>query len=185
MLKIQEKSKPETAIWLTKEDVVFSNDGKSDLLFETAMDALCKAKLQLNGDKVYLADLSFNFPITLNQHHVAAGSKVALKHGDCFTLGNTAFEIIDPKCLVASFSHDDKQKQLSTKAKAPELDGHKSETCNNTEKRWVTKPTSVGNRSNDSLDIILAEHRRKKKLLNNIFAAVALAAVIALIYWLS
>lgn len=186
MLKVQEKSKPETAIWLTQEEVYFSNDGKSDLFFATDNNELCRAKVQLNGEKVYLADLSFNYPIIHNQKTVAAGSKIALQHGDCFVLGSTAFEIIDPKHLVSGFAKPANNDSSSNKTAKPQQSQDGGERVYNTvEKKWITKPTSIGNRENDSLDVILAEHRRKRKLLNMSFVAIGLATLAALIYLLT
>lgn len=103
MFKIQEKSKPETAIWLVKENTIISNDGSGDLAFTNNKAESCKVKIQVDGDKVYLADLTFNTPIFLNDQRIPAGSKRTLKHNDNFRLGDVTFEIINPKMVVSPF----------------------------------------------------------------------------------
>lgn len=184
MLKVQERAKPETATWLTQEEIFFANNGQHDLQFHTNTKELCKAKVQLVDEKVYLADLSFNYPITLNEKAIAPGSKISIQHGDRFTLGNTTFEIIDTKLLLSGFSDENKASHTSppplTKAES-----NKDAQTHYTEKQWITKPTSIGNRPDDSLDRILAEHQKKRRLLNTSFALIGLLVITLLIYWLT
>lgn len=287
MFKIQEKSKPETAIWLVKENTIISNDGSGDLAFTNNKAESCKVKIQVDGDKVYLADLTFNTPIFLNDQRIPAGSKRTLKHNDNFRLGDVTFEIINPKMVVSPFL--EKEANTSTwrlKAVGNWLDGQtftlgsktvigrdnscdivipgshlsrrhaefmlagqtlllrdlesangsyvngkkikeanlkdgdmikldvlsfqliapssKGQVANtnanpspeqeeddtqtswehaNNQRNWVTKPTSIGNRTDDSLDIILAEHQRHKRILLGVFSSIAAIAAIAAIYF--
>lgn len=179
MLKVQEKSKPETAIWLSKQETFFSNTGDADLFFATADEEICKAKIQTINNNIYLADLSFNYPITLNQQIVAPGSKVKLQHGDSFSLGLTRFELIDPKQVLSGFAATEETSKVFFK---PDQDNTDHKVL---ERQWVTKPTSIGNRANDSLDVILAEHRRKKRQLSIAFTLTGLVLTAGLIYFLA
>lgn len=100
MFKIQEKDKPETATWLREEAVIISNDGNGDLHFDSTTPDTAKIKIQLDNDRPYLADMTFNQPIFLNDQAIPPGSKRALKHGDKIQIANTFFEISDPKSVV-------------------------------------------------------------------------------------
>lgn len=297
MFKIQEKGKPETAIWLVKENTVISNDGNGDLYFETARKEVSKVKIQVDGEKIYLADLSFNEPIYLNNEIIPAGSKRPLKHADSIQLGEVVFEIINPKMAVGNLDGGKTANQLQAerqwrlKAVGNWLDGqvfplknrtvigrdnscditipgsHLSrrhaeflvaghtlllkdldsangsfvngktvkdatlkdgdivkldilsfrvmapvETANPLRKpevptsgttqnsapinnaqtvlgqqelanrNWVTKPTSIGNRENDSLDLILAKHQRNKRILHSIFGVIVVTIALVIAY---
>lgn len=298
MFKIQEKGKPETAIWLVKENTIISNDGTGDLYFETASADVSKIKIQIDNDRIYLADLTFNLSIFLNGEMIPAGSKRALKHADQFRLGDVIFEVINPKLAVANLDGNKTANQLQAerqwrlKAVGNWLDGQifplktrtvigRDKSCDITipgshlsrrhaefmvaghslllrdmdsangsfvngkqikeaslkdgdivkldilsfrvmapaeqaatgdkrrpatngditiptvepvsasaaamteiggNRNWVTKPTSIGNRENDSLDLILAKHQRNKRIIHSVFGVLISAAVLILAY---
>lgn len=290
MFKIQEKGKPETAIWLIKENTVISNDGKGDLYFDATAADTARIKIQVDDERIYLVDLTFNQPILLNDQPIPAGSKRSLNHGDQIQVGRSLFEIINPKKVVASLDAGNKEKdpaiasQWRLKAVGNWLDGQlfvlknrtvigRDKTCDitipgshlsrrhaefiainggllmrdlqsangsyvngqrceetrlkdgdvikldilsfkvlapeekhlsadkrrtviadaiklpeddtpaNVSKNWVTKPTSIGNRENDMLDVILAQHQRSKRIMYGVFAAVVVVSV-ATLAWL-
>lgn len=294
MFKIQEKGKPETAIWLVKENTIISNDNNGDLAFETDNSDACKVKIQLDGERIYLADLTFNFTIVLNDEKIPAGSKRALKHADQLRLGNTLFEVINPKHAVSGFDNNGSknanqlqaERQWRLKAVGNWLDGQvfplknrtiigRDKSCDITipgshlsrrhaefmvaghslllrdlesangsfvngkqikeatlkdgdivkldvlsfkiiapaeqapvdkrktvisdivqpdsaditatssdisSRNWVTKPTSIGNRENDLLDLILARHQRNKRIIHTIFGGLFTLAFLFLLY---
>lgn len=280
MYKIQEKGKPETAIWLIKEDTILSNDGEGDFHFDATTPDPARVKIQMEEDKLYLADLTFNQPLFINHEPIPSGSKRAIKHGDSFQIANTEFEVINSKqavsklnsdsnantkkstqwklkatdnwlagqefkiegkvvlgrdnscditipgshlsrrhvelvdtggslamkdlnsangCFVngvrtpeAHLKHNDEVRfdMLTFKVVGPSDDGKPSDLKrtiqmealvdpdkdenSNGEKSFVSKPTSIGNRENDSLDIILAQHNRNKRMVNIIFGVIFL-----------
>lgn len=290
MFKIQEKAKPETAVWLVKKDTVISNDGSGDLSFTTNKPEVSKIKIQVEDNHIYLVDLTFNFPIYVNEKMVPAGSKLSLKHADSFRLGDVTYEVINPKLVAASYS--EKGAYVYTKAEEPKwslqavgnwLDGQvftlgnrtvigRDNSCDitipgshlsrrhaeflvaghslfirdlgsangsfvngkriqetslkngdlikldllsfriiapsaaaatkhtytngtlnppsngqtitetNNQRNWVTKPTSIGNRTDDSIDLILARHQRSKRILLTVFGSFVAIAAISLLY---
>jgi pSer/pThr/pTyr-binding forkhead associated (FHA) protein len=100
VFKIQEKDKPETATWLREEAVIIANDGTGDLHFDATTPDSAKVKILMDNEKPYLADMTFNQPIFLNDQPIPPGSKRALKHGDKIQIANSHFEISDPKSVV-------------------------------------------------------------------------------------
>src|SRR5690554_1743866 len=287
MFKIQEKAKPETAVWLVKKDTIISNDGSGDLSFTTNKADVIKIKIQVEDEHIYLVDLTFNFPIFINEKMVPAGSKLSLKHADRFRLGDVTYEVINPKLVAASYS----DKSTSTKTEEPQwsiqavgnwLDGQvftlgnrtvigRDNSCDitipgshlsrrhaeflvaghslflrdlgsangsfvngkrieetslkngdlvkldvlsfrilapshaatkpstnrdaitpppqgaaitetNGQRNWVTKPTSIGNRTDDSIDLILAKHQRSKRILLTVFGSFVAIAAFTLLY---
>ncbi len=287
MFKIQEKAKPETAVWLVKKDTIISNDGSGDLSFTTNKADVSKIKIQVEDEHIYLVDLTFNFPIFINEKMVPAGSKLSLKHADRFRLGDVTYEVINPKLVAASYS----DKSTSTKTEEPQwsiqavgnwLDGQvftlgnrtvigRDNSCDitipgshlsrrhaeflvaghslflrdlgsangsfvngkridetslkngdlvkldvlsfrilapshaaakpstnrdaitpppqgaaitetNGQRNWVTKPTSIGNRTDDSIDLILAKHQRSKRILLTVFGSFVAIAAFTLLY---
>lgn len=287
MFKIQEKAKPETAVWLVKKDTLISNDGSGDLSFTTNKPEVSKIKIQIEDNHIYLVDLTFNFPIFLNEKMVPAGSKLSLKHADQFRLGDITYEIINPKLVAASYSEKstyvkNEEPQWNLQAVGNWLDGQtftlgnrtvigRDNTCDitipgthlsrrhaeflvaghslflrdldsangsfvngkriqetqlkngdvikldvlsfriiapantsatrtairdainpssnghtitetNSQRNWVTKPTSIGNRTDDSIDLILAKHQRSKRILLSVFGSILAITAISLIY---
>lgn len=286
MFKIQEKDRPETAIWLIKENTIISNDGEGDLYFDATSEETARVKVQVDDERIYLADLTFNQPIFLNDQLIPAGSKRSLKHGDQIQIGRSLFEIINPKKVVASLQTDKKADDPANaqfwrlKAVGNWLDGqmfvlkHKTvigrdKSCDITipgshlsrrhaefialnggllmrdlgsangsfingnrctegklkdgdvikldilsfkviapdekllpadkrrtvvadaislpleqeeayqQKNWVTKPTSIGNRENDMLDVILAKHQRNKRIIYSVFTSLVVLSFLA------
>ena len=290
MYKIQEVGRPETAIWLTSEETVISNDGIGDLHFDSTSPDTAKFVIQNSEDKLYLADMTFNQPLFINESSVPAGSKRQLKHGDHIQIGNSSFEIISPqvsveninsnaaekntnnntwklqasgnwldgqifkingkvvigrdascditipgshlsrrhvefiatkdkllmrdldssngcfvngkRCKVATLSESDKlvldvlpfkiiapletntpvderRTVMMNAIKLPESDTLSA--TDSGEKSWKTKPTSIGNRENDSLDIILAEHQRNKKIIYTVFGSIVIVLCLAVL----
>lgn len=100
MYKIQEKGKPEAAIWLRENPIIISNDGNGDLLFDATSPDSSKIKIHFENERPYLADMTFNQPIFINGQAIPPGSKRALKHADIIQIGNSTFEISDPKSVV-------------------------------------------------------------------------------------
>ncbi len=95
--RIQEKGKPETAVWLEKTDIIIANDNSGDLQFISTTSDEARVKIQPDGERVYLADMTFNQPLFINDQPVPPGSKLPIKHGDQIQIGNSLFEIINPK----------------------------------------------------------------------------------------
>lgn len=287
MFKIQEKAKPETAVWLVKKDTIISNDGSGDLSFTTNKPDVSKIKIQVEDKHIYLVDLTFNFPIYLNDKLLPAGSKLSLKHADNFRLGDVTYEIINPKLVAASYSEKNsaanEPPQWSIQAVGNWLDGQVFPLANRTsigrdnscditipgshlsrrhaeflvagqslflrdlnsangsfvngkrisesplkagdlikldvltfrilapsniaaksplereainlssdgtitethkqQRNWVTKPTSIGNRTDDSIDLLLAQHQRSKRILLSVFGSFVAIAAFTLLYF--
>lgn len=101
-----------------------------------------------------------------------------LKDGDMIKLDVLSFQLIAPSS---------KGQTANTNANQPleheEDDTQTSWEHANNQRNWVTKPTSIGNRTDDSLDIILAEHQRHKRILLGVFSSIAAIAAIAAIYF--
>ena len=95
--RIQEKGKPETAVWLEESDIIIANDNSGDLQFKSTTEDLARVKVQIENSKVYLADMTFNQPIFLNDQPIPPGSKRPIQHGDQIQIANSIFEIINPK----------------------------------------------------------------------------------------
>jgi pSer/pThr/pTyr-binding forkhead associated (FHA) protein len=100
VFKIQEKGKPETAAWLKDDPIIIANDGSGDLYFDATTPDSAKVKLLLDNERPYLADMTFNQPIFINDQPIPPGSKRSLKHGDQIRISNSLFEIADPKSVV-------------------------------------------------------------------------------------
>lgn len=274
MFKIQEKGKPETAVWLTGDETLMCSDGSGDIQLDTASDKVCKVKIEHNGSKLYLADLSFNETILVNGRALPVGSRLSIRHSDVLSIAGIDYEIINAKQAVAainSTAKTQKRKPWKLKATGNWLDGQvftlgnktvigRDSTCDITipgshlsrkhavfvmaannlslkdldsangtfvngerveekqlkdgdeikldtlafkviapddknlkmdmrrtmmnpaikldatagdeaggDKNWVTKPTSIGNRENDSLDVLLAKHQRQKRISYAVF----------------
>ena len=284
MFKIQETGRPETAIWLIKENTIISNDRNGDLYFDATSSDIARVKIQVDDERIYLADLTFNQPIFINDQPIPAGSKRSLKHADQIQIGKTLFEIVNPKHVVANLdsthkkSDETDKKHWKLKAVGNWLDGQvfilknktvlgRDKSCDITipgshlsrrhvefvvvgeamymkdldsangcfvnnqrcreaklqdgdniqldvlkfkvvapsklavkdsprghssapddnrlqevSKNWITKPTSIGNRENDMLDVILAKHQRTKRIIYTVFGMIAVLS--ALITWL-
>lgn len=105
MFKIQEKGKPETAVWLTSdEDLIMSSDGKGDIKLRTNVEKVCKVKIEKNNNKLYLSDVSFNETIRVNGRTLPTGSRVGINHGDQITIGLQHYELINAKQAVAAIN---------------------------------------------------------------------------------
>lgn len=100
VFKIQEKGRPETAIWLKEDPVTIANDGNGDLHFDATAPDTARVRIILENDKPYLADMTFNQPIFINDQVIPPGSRRVLKHGDQIQIGNSQFEISNPKSVV-------------------------------------------------------------------------------------
>jgi pSer/pThr/pTyr-binding forkhead associated (FHA) protein len=124
--KIQEKGKPEAAIWLREYPIIISNDGNGDLLFDATSPDSSKIKIHFENERPYLADMTFNQPIFINGQAIPPGSKRALKHADMIQIGNTTFEISDPKRAIDKLtngSSSDSDKHWRLQATGNWLDG--------------------------------------------------------------
>lgn len=99
--RIQEKGKPETAVWLEKKDIIISNDNDGDLRFKSTITEEAKVKIQTDNGRIYLADMTFNQPIFLNDQPIPPGSRRSIQHGDQIQIANSLFEIIDPKKAIS------------------------------------------------------------------------------------
>lgn len=298
MYKIQEKGRPETAVWLLNSATVISNDANADIPFYGSSTGTTRVHILSQGKELYLQDISENTPITVNKQRV--NHKVLLHDGDEITLANTSYQIIngkrqqpmfkaagvpqsvqkdpklwqlqaicgdiqgqvfklkpqtligrDPACdicipnsqlsrqhvqlivtggkvmmqdmnstngsyvnnkrcdhrildedddirlgkisfqLIAPASNlptpADEQKtivmpKVTITPQQGNLGGSVAST-NAAEKNWVTKPTSVGNREDDSIDVLLAKHLHVKKITLR-FSIVAGIALVALGYFI-
>lgn len=107
MFKIQEKGKPETAVWLREDPVIIANDGNGDLHFDATTPDAARVKVLFENEKPYLADMTFNQPIFINEQPIPPGSKRPLQHGDQIQIGNSRFEISNPKTVVNKLKQDD------------------------------------------------------------------------------
>lgn len=108
MLKVQEKGKPETAVWLDQADVIIANDDSGNLKFKSTTTDKSFVKIQIDNDRIYLADMTFNQPIFLNDQPIPPGSKRAVKHGDQIQIANSFFEILNPKNAVTKLQATEK-----------------------------------------------------------------------------
>lgn len=95
MLKLQERSKPSTGIWLVKSNTTVGNDEACDFILSSKKVANCHIELLTNNDQVTLNDRSNGKSIFVNDMPV--GHYGPLKHGDIIKLADTELEIIDPK----------------------------------------------------------------------------------------
>lgn len=111
MFKIQEKGKPETAIWLNNIETVISNDSSADI--EIQLDGLSgessTQKLHVEDDKIYFSDLSFNVRILINDKPLDKGARKQLYHGDSIAIQDNEFEIINPKQAVKNLTQPKKE----------------------------------------------------------------------------
>ncbi len=108
MLKVQEKSKPETAIWLDQADVLITNDESGNFRFKSAGDQKVAIKIHADSERIYLSDMTFNESIFLNDQLIPAGSKRTLKHGDQIQIGSSFFEIVNPRAAVNKLQSTEK-----------------------------------------------------------------------------
>ncbi|NRB40493.1 MAG: FHA domain-containing protein [Pseudomonadales bacterium] len=297
MYKIQEKGRPETAVWLINAMTIISNDDTADIPFYGSSTGTTKVHILLQDSEIYLQDVSLNTPISHNNHRV--NHRVQIHHGDVIKIGNTSYQILngqanqasmvsatsyqpiakDPKhwqlqaidgeikgrsfklgtqtvigrdadsniCIpneqlsrrhvqlivtggkvllqdlnstngtfingkrvehrildendelrvgritfklvppkLEPSNNSNEQKTMITAAVPKvqvKLANNPQANLSTTQKSWVTKPTSVGNREDDSIDIILAKHMRTKKLALSLFVA-SIAGLSGLAYWL-
>lgn len=110
MFKIQEQGKPETAIWLNKLETLLSTDGQADITLTKSymQEMVCSAKIcAVENDKLFIADLTFNQDISINEQVIAKGSRAELSHGDVITVGNNTFEIFNPSSALKRLSTQD------------------------------------------------------------------------------
>lgn len=101
MFKIQEKGKPETAVWLKEDPITIASDGSGQLLLNGIdEDILAKVKITLDNERPYLNDMTFNVTMLVNGIVIPAGTKKQLKHGDILQIGESHFEISNPTSAV-------------------------------------------------------------------------------------
>lgn len=285
MYKIQEKGRPETAVWLINDMTTISNDDNADIPYNGNSTGTTKIHILLKGNELYLQDVSENTPIFHNSQRI--NHKVQVHHGDVIKIANIDYQILngqrnqasmaaassynaiskDPKhwqlqaidgdikgrsfklgpqtvigrepdcniCIpneqlsrkhmqlivtggkvmlqdlnstngtyvntkrvdhrildeddeirvgkitfkliapaVKPSSHSSEDKTImatavpNIKVELPKTSGQK---LNTTQKSWVTKPTSVGNRAEDTIDVLLERHLHIKKITARLFIA--------------
>ena len=111
--RIQEKGKPETAVWIEDTDIVISNDGSGDLKFNSTIAEKASVKITSENDRYYMADMTFNQPIFINDQPIPAGSKRPIKHGDQLQIANSIFEIIDPKKALSQLQPTERDTKVN------------------------------------------------------------------------
>ena len=284
MYKIQEKGRPETAVWLLNAVTTISNESTADIPFYGSSTGTTKVHIIKRNSELYLQDISNNTAIFHNDHRI--NHKVQLHHGATVRIADTSYQILnqqqnqgaiittpdyqpiardakhwqlqaidgdikgrsfklgtqtiigrEPDCNICIPSDQLSRKhvqlivtggkvmlqdlnstngtlvngkkvehriidegddvrvgRITFKLIAPQLSGSSADNrtvvtasvpkvkvelakkdvtaqLNTTQKSWVTKPTSIGNRKDDSLDIILAKHLHVKKMAVRFFIA--------------
>lgn len=126
MFKIQEKGKPETAIWLSDEVTVLSNDGEGQLALDIQPESgIIKVNIIQSNDKVYLSDTTFNVDITINNILIKKGSRVKVADQDNIQIGQQTFELVSPKNRINALSSvaQAKQTHWQLRGKGSWIDG--------------------------------------------------------------
>lgn len=95
MLKLQERSKPSTGIWLVKDNTTVGSDKGCDFVPSSKKVASVHIELLSNHDQITLNDRSNGKSIFVND--IPLGHYGPLKHGDIIRLADAELEIIDPK----------------------------------------------------------------------------------------
>ncbi len=111
MLKLQERSKPSTGIWLVKPNTTVGSDKACDFIPSSKKVARVHIELLSNHDQITLNDRSNGKSIFVND--IPLGHYGPLKHGDIIRLADAELEIIDPKEELAA---DDSSSPVTTVA---------------------------------------------------------------------
>ncbi len=106
MFKIQELNKPETAIWLNKLETLLSTDGTGDIQLKKGFmqEQICSVRINSEGEKLFLTDLTFNQDITINDNKIAKGSRAELRHEDILKVGDSEYEVFNPSLAIKRLS---------------------------------------------------------------------------------
>ncbi|CAA0119595.1 Glycogen accumulation regulator GarA [BD1-7 clade bacterium] len=107
MYKIQEKGKPETAIWLVKLETTIGSESEADIAVSGLSSNLVAAKILSDNNELFVAGIAKNtngLAILLNGKTVT--HKTALQHDDTLVVGSTCFEIISPKRAMAKLTFE-------------------------------------------------------------------------------
>lgn len=95
MLKLQERSKPSTGIWLVKANTTVGSSQTCDFISTSKKVADVHIELLANHEQITLNDRSNGKSIFVND--IPLGHYGPLKHGDIIRLADMELEIIDPK----------------------------------------------------------------------------------------
>ena len=93
MYKIQEKGRPETAVWLINNLTTISNEKDADIPFYGSSSGTTKVQLSLQGQDLYLQDVSANTTILHNNQRI--NHSVQLQHGDAIKIADTNYQILN------------------------------------------------------------------------------------------
>ena len=95
MLKLQERNKPNTGIWLVKSNTTVGQHKTCDFILSSNKVADIHIELLSNNEQITLNDRSKGKSIFVN--NIPVGHYGPLKHGDIIRLGDKELEIVDPK----------------------------------------------------------------------------------------
>ena len=95
MLKLQERSKPSTGIWLVNANTTVGSDNTCDFILSSKKVANVHIELLSNHEQITLNDRSNGKSIFVND--IPVGHYGPLKHGDIIRLADMELEITDPK----------------------------------------------------------------------------------------
>ncbi len=103
MLKLQQRSKPDTSMWLVKSSTTIGRNSSCDFIIPSNKIAGVHIELLSKNDQLSLSDRSEGKSIFVND--LPVGQYGPLKHGDVIRLADIELEIIDPKQVL----QDDEQ----------------------------------------------------------------------------
>ena len=143
-------------------------------------------QLIVTGGKIIMQDMNSTNGSFVNG--TRSDHRILSEH-DELRVGRMTFRLIAPeeKSHLKFDDNDNDKTQMRTALPNINVEIAKQSTAqklSSTQKNWVTKPTSVGNREDDAIDIILAQHLRTKKIIARVVMALAvcLAVVSAVIF---
>lgn len=113
MYKIQEKGRPESAVWLVNERTVISNDKEADIRFSGNASGTTNVHILLQENHLYLEDMSANCPILINGQRVT--HKVSIQAGDELKIADISFQIIHSKHIQVTGLDDTKPIEKDSK----------------------------------------------------------------------
>ncbi len=133
-------------------------------------------QLVVTGGKVMMQDLNSTNGCFIND---TKSDHSILEGGELLRIGNMTFRLVPPAETSSQLKNSVK---IDNTASIPDVKvdiSSNADKLNQTQKNWVTKPTSIGNREDDSIDILLEKHMRSKRIMRLIYVSATLATAAA------